>query len=56
MLTGVSLCCLHTYINALPMARRLFAGELHSAVLIARASEPVVGKHLWESNTAGQVW
>jgi hypothetical protein len=46
------------YINALPTVRRLFAGELHvnSAVFIARASEPVVGKHLLASNTAGQVW
>jgi hypothetical protein len=25
-------------------------------VFIARALEPVVGKHLWASNTAGQVW
>jgi hypothetical protein len=58
MLTGVSLCCLHAYINELPMAWRLYAGELHvnSAVFIARALEPVVGKHLWASNTAGQVW
>jgi hypothetical protein len=36
----------------------LFAGELHvdSAVFIACASEPVISKHLWASNTAGQVW
>jgi hypothetical protein len=40
------------------MTQQLFAGELHvnSAVFITRASEPVVGKHLWASNTAGQVW
>jgi hypothetical protein len=35
-----------------------FAGELHinSAVVIVRASEPVVSKHMWALNTAGQVW
>jgi hypothetical protein len=40
------------------MVLRLFAGELHvnSAVFIACASEPVISKHLWTSNTAGQVW
>jgi hypothetical protein len=35
----------------------VFAGELHvnSAAFIARASKPVVSKHLWASNNAGQV-
>jgi hypothetical protein len=36
----------------------VFAGELHvnSAVFIARTSEPVISKHLWASNNAGQIW
>jgi hypothetical protein len=37
------------------MARRLLAGELHVNTLLC-AAEPVVGKHLLVSNTAGQVW
>jgi hypothetical protein len=50
----LSLCSLHTSMSG----GLLFAGKLHidSAVLIARASEPVVSKHLWATNTAGQVW
>jgi hypothetical protein len=45
-------------VHLMPMVWRLFASELHvnSAVFIVRTSKPVVSKHLWASNTAGQVW
>jgi hypothetical protein len=52
----IVLACIHQSCQC--MAWQLFAGELHvdSAVFIACALEPVVSKHLWALNTAGQVW